>query len=57
MLEITNKLADWLKNHQSPVTITMFVKFLNTVTCTKDHETHVHHSDYSVIENNNTPTS
>lgn len=35
MLDITRHDADWWKNHQSPVTITMFVKFLNTVTFQK----------------------
>jgi len=33
MLEITKHDADCWKNHQSPVTITMFVRFLKTVTC------------------------
>lgn len=33
MLEITKHDAGCWKNHQSPVTITMFVRFLKTVTC------------------------
>lgn len=31
MLPITIGVAGWWNNHQSPVTITMFVKFLKTV--------------------------